>query len=215
MTRLYTYFRSTAAYRVRIALNFKGIAHELVPVHLVRNGGEHRGADYLSRNPQGRVPALGVDSADGETVLAQSLAILEYLEEIHPEPALLPVDPVARAKVRGVADIIACDIHPLNNLAVLGYLKTQLGADQAAVDRWYAHWITVNFIAIEQMIEGPDFCFCGVPTLADLCLVPQVFNARRFKVPIDAFPKIVAIDAHCSRLAAFADAHPDNQPDAE
>ncbi|HOV05134.1 MAG TPA: maleylacetoacetate isomerase, partial [Kaistiaceae bacterium] len=148
-------------------------------------------------------------------VLAQSLAILEYLEEIHPEPALLPVDPVARAKVRGVADIIACDIHPLNNLAVLGYLKTQLGADQAAVDRWYAHWITVNFTAIEQMIEGPDFCFCGVPTLADLCLVPQVFNARRFKVPIDAFPKIVAIDAHCSRLAAFADAHPDNQPDAE
>ncbi|MEZ5839429.1 MAG: maleylacetoacetate isomerase [Hyphomicrobiales bacterium] len=210
--RLFTYFRSTAAFRVRIALNFKGIAHELVPVHLLRGGGEHRAPDYLRLNPQGRVPALALDD---NTVLMQSLAILEYLEETHPEPALLPAEPLARARVRAVADIIACDIHPLNNTSVLGYLKSEIGADQAAVDRWYAHWVSSNFTAIEKVIEGPRFCFGDRPSLADVCLVAQVFNAHRFNVPLDAFPKIVAVNDHCSAIAAFAAAHPSRQPDAE
>ena len=210
--KLYSYFRSSAAYRVRIALNLKGIAYETAPVHLVRDGGEQKTPAYKAINPQMRVPALELD--DG-TILTQSPAILDYLEEVHPSPALLPGDPVARARIRAVADIIGCDIHPLNNLPVLGYIKTEFGQDQAAVDRWYAHWITVGFEAIEQLIDPGQFAFGDTPGLADVFLVPQVFNARRFKVPLEAFPGICAVEQACLALPAFADAAPDNQPDAE
>ena len=213
--KLYTYFRSTAAYRVRIALNMKDVAHELVPVHLLKNGGENRAPAYLAKNPQGRVPALEVDVPGGTEVLAQSLALLEYLEEVYPDPPILPGHPLLRAKVRAIANLIACDIHPLNNIAVLGYLKSEMGQDQAHVDAWYAHWITKNFTALEQQIDGRDFCVGEHVTMADICLVPQVFNARRFKVPVDAFPKIVAVEQRCLQIDAFARAAPENQPDAE
>ena len=210
--KLYSYFRSSAAYRVRIALNLKGIAYETVPVHLVRDGGEQKKPAYKAINPQMRVPALELD--DG-AILTQSPAILDYLEEVYPSPALMRGDPVARARIRAVADIIGCDIHPLNNLPVLGYIKTEFGQDQAAADRWYAHWITVGFEAIEQLIDPGPFAFGTTPGLADVFLVPQVFNARRFKVPLEAFPGICAVEQACLALPAFADAAPDNQPDAE
>ncbi|MCC2111865.1 MAG: maleylacetoacetate isomerase [Hyphomicrobiales bacterium] len=214
--KLYTYFRSSAAYRVRIALNLKNIDHDLVPVHLVRDGGEHRKPDYLARNPQGRVPALTVSVPGGEETLIQSSAILEYLEEVYPDPPLLPGHPLLRAKVRAVAAIIASDVHPLNNSGTLVYMKSELGCDQDAIDRWYAHWITENFRAVEALIDGRDgFAFTDRPTFADLHIVPQVFNARRFNVPLHAFPKIVAVDAHCREIPAFEAAHPASQPDAE
>jgi maleylacetoacetate isomerase len=210
--KLYDYFRSSAAYRVRIALNLKGLSAERAFVHLVRDGGEHLKPDYLTRNPQGLLPALELD--DG-SILTQSMAILEYLEETHPEPALLPRDPVGRARVRAVALAVACDIHPLNNLRVLNYLKGPLGQDQAAVDAWYRHWITVSFAAIEQMVGNGPYCFGNRPTLADVCLIPQVFNARRFNTELSPYPRILAVEASCTRLDAFAAAHPSNQPDAE
>jgi maleylacetoacetate isomerase len=210
--KLYSYFRSSAAYRVRIALNLKGIAYETVPVHLVRDGGEQKKPAFKAINPQMRVPALELD--DG-AILTQSPAILDYLEEVYPSPPLLPGDPVVRAKVRAVADIVGCDIHPLNNLPVLGYIKTEFGQDQAAVDSWYAHWISVGFKAIEQLIDPGPFAFGGTPGLADVFLVPQVFNARRFKVSLKAFPGICAAEQACLALPAFANAAPDNQPDAE
>jgi len=206
--RLYTYFRSSAAYRVRIALNLKGVPYESVPVNLLK--GEQREEAYGAINPQKRLPSLDV----GGTVLVQSPAILEYLDEVYPEPPLLPVGAVNRAKVRAVASIVGCDIHPLNNLGPLGYLKKTLGHDQAAADAWYAHWVREGFDAIEALIEpGPYACGPRV-TLADLYLVPQVFNARRFNVSLDAYPKIVAVDAACARLRAFQDAAPERQPDA-
>ncbi len=205
--RLYDYFRSSAAYRVRVALNLKGVAYESVPVHLVK--GEQSAADYLAINPQGRVPALAVDG----TVLVQSPAILEYLEETHPEPPLLPADPIRRARVRSVAALIGCDIHPLNNLAVLRRLKA-MGHEQPAIDEWYRHWVVTGLDAVEAMIEGGPFCFGETPTLADLYLVPQVFNARRFSVPLDRYPKIQAAEAACLALPAFRDAAPEAQPDA-
>jgi maleylacetoacetate isomerase/maleylpyruvate isomerase len=205
--RLYDYFRSSAAYRVRVALNLKGVAYESVPVHLVK--GEQSASDYLAINPQGRVPALAVDG----TVLVQSPAILEYLEETHPEPPLLPADPIRRARVRSVAALIGCDIHPLNNLAVLRRLKA-MGHEQPAIDEWYRHWVVTGLDAVEAMIEGGPFCFGETPTLADLYLVPQVFNARRFSVPLDRYPKIQAAEAACLALPAFRDAAPEAQPDA-
>lgn len=210
--KLYTYFRSSAAYRVRIALNLKGIPHELVPVHLAKDGGHNRRMEFRAINPQMRLPALELS---GGEVLIQSLAIIDYLDEIYPQPPLLPVDALARARVRAISHIIACDIHPLDNVAPLRYLKHQLGHAQSEIDAWYHHWIIEGFAAIEALIgAGPYSCGAQV-TLADLCLVPQVFNARRLKVPLERFPKIEAADAACLKLAAFDQARPENQPDAE
>jgi len=210
--KLYSYFRSSAAYRVRIALNFKNIAYEMVPIHLQKDGGRHKSAEYRAVNPQMRVPALELP---GGEVLVQSLAIINYLEETFPEPALLPPDARSRAHVRAIADIVACDIHPLNNLAPLNYLRDPLKQDQAAVRGWYHHWILEGFAAIEALIKPGPFAFGPAVTLADVCLVPQVANAKRFKVPLDVFPKIVAAEEACQQLPAFEKARPENQPDAE
>ena len=212
MLKLYSYFRSSAAYRVRITLNLKGLSYEILAVHLTKDGGEQRRPEYRSINPQMRVPALAVSGGD---VLTQSVAIIEYLEETHPEPALLPPDPVLRAKIRGIAQAIACDIHPLNNLVVLQYLKRTLEQEQATIDSWYAHWIASGFEAIEAMIEPGPYAFGGEVSLADVCIVPQVANARRYKVPLENFPRIVAVDDACQKLPAFERARPENQPDAE
>jgi maleylpyruvate isomerase len=210
--KLYTYFRSSAAYRARIALNLKGVAYEMVSVHLTRGGGQQHGAEFRAVNPQGRVPALALDS--GETLI-QSLAIIEYLEEAFPTPPLLPSDPVARAHVRALAQVIACDIHPLNNTSPLFYLKNTLKHDQDTINAWYAHWVTVGFEAVEALLRPGPYAFGDKVTLADVCLVPQVANARRFNVPLDKFPKIVAVDAACLKLPAFDKARPENQPDRE
>ncbi len=206
--KLYTYFRSSAAYRIRIALNLKGVAYESVPINLLK--GEQRGEAYRSVNPQGRVPSLDI----GGTTLIQSPAILEYLDEVYPEPPLLPIGAINRAKVRAVASIVGCDIHPLNNSGTLAYLKTKLGHDQAAADEWYAHWVREGFDAIEALLEPGPYAFGSRVSLADLYLVPQVFNARRFNIPLEAYPKIAAVDAACAALKAFQDAAPANQPDA-
>ncbi|KAA2236143.1 maleylacetoacetate isomerase [Salinarimonas soli] len=205
--KLYDYFRSSAAYRVRIALNFKGVPYESVPIHLVK--GEQSAPAYLAVNPQGRVPALDHDGA----VIVQSPAILEYLDERFPEPPFLPRDLVRRARVRAAAALIGCDIHPLNNLAVLRRLKA-MGHEQPAIDDWYRHWVVTGLEAVEAMIEGGPFCFGEAPTLADLYLVPQLYNARRFAVPLDPYPRIQAADAACLALPAFRDAAPEAQPDA-
>jgi maleylpyruvate isomerase len=210
--KLYSYFRSSAAYRVRIALNLKGLPYDMEAVHLTKDGGRQHSPQFRALNPQERVPALRLASGD---VLTQSLAIIEYLDEIHPEPALLPADALARAHVRAIAQIVACDIHPLNNLMVLQYLKREMKHEQADIDVWYHHWVMQGFTSIEAMIApGPYACGSHV-TLADICLIPQVFNARRLKVPLDAFPKIVAVETACLKLAAFEKARPENQPDAE
>jgi len=206
--KLYTYFRSSAAYRVRIALNLKRVTYSSAPINLLK--AEHREESYEAINPQKRVPALDI----GGTTLLQSPAILEYLDEVYPDPPLLPLGAVNRARVRAVASLIACDIHPLNNSGTLAYLKTVLGQDQAAADAWYAHWVREGFEAVEALIEPGPYAFGPRVTLADVYLVPQVFNARRFKVPLDAFPKIMAVDAACSVIAAFQDAAPARQPDA-
>ncbi|MEA2977731.1 MAG: hypothetical protein QOF19_3251 [Alphaproteobacteria bacterium] len=210
--KLYSYFRSSAAYRVRIALNLKAVSYEMIPIHLQKDGGQHRSAEYRAINPLGRVPTLML--ADG-SLLTQSLAIIEYLNEAYPQPPLLPADPVERARVRAISQIIACDIHPLNNLGTLQYLKRTLGQEQAAIDTWYHHWVLRGFEAIEAMIKPGPYTFGAQVSLADICLVPQVYNARRLKVPLDAFPKIVAVDAACLALPAFDKARPENQPDAE
>jgi maleylacetoacetate isomerase len=209
---LYTYFRSSAAYRVRIALNLKGLAYDMVPIHLTKEGGQNLKPEFRAINPQMRVPALALDGGD---ILIQSLAIIEYLDEIHPEPPLLPRDPLARAKARALAHLIACDIHPLANVSPLRYLKNRLGHEQPDIDAWYHHWVLTGFEALEAMMApGPFACGAQV-TLADVCIVPQVYNARRLKVPLERFPKIVAVDAACLKLAAFDKARPENQPDAE
>jgi maleylacetoacetate isomerase len=169
-------------------------------------------APFRAVNPQGRVPALALDNGD---TITQSLAIIEYLDETHPKPPLLPADPVARAKIRAVADLIACDIHPLNNLIALQYLKRELKHEQPTIDTWYHHWILQGFAALETMLKPGPYSFGNEVTLADICLVPQVFNARRLKVPLDKFPNIVAVDAACLKLPAFDKARPENQPDAE
>ena len=210
--KLYSYFRSSAAYRVRIALNLKGLPYEMDFVHLTKDGGRQHSAEFNAVNPAKLVPALRLDSGD---VLTQSLAIIDYLDETHPQPPLLPLDPLQRAKVRAVALTIACDIHPIDNLRVLQYLKRTLKHEQSDIDAWYHHWIIQGFNAIEAAIAPGPYCFGAQVTLADICLVPQVFNARRLKVPLEAFPKIVAVESACLKLAAFDKARPENQPDAE
>lgn len=206
--KLYSYFRSSTSYRARIGLNLKGLAYDQVPVNLLKR--EQSGPAYTMVNPQGRVPALDI----GETVLIQSPAILEYLEEVYPEPALLPADPVRRAKIRAVCAVIACDIHPLNNSGALAFLKDRLGQDQAAVDSWFTHWVHQGLGAVEALVEPGPYAFGDRVTLADVYIVPQVLNARRFNIPLDAYPKIVAIDAACASIEAFRAAAPENQPDA-
>jgi maleylacetoacetate isomerase len=210
--KLYSYFRSSAAYRVRIALNLKGLAYEMASIHLTKDGGHQHTAEFKAVNPQMRVPALKLSSGE---VLTQSLAIIEYLDEINPERPLLPADALARAKVRAVSQLIACDIHPLNNLITLQYLKRTLKHEQAEIDAWYHHWVIEGFTALEAMIAPAPYTCGAHVTLADVCLVPQVYNARRLKVPLDAFPKILAVDAACQKLPAFDKARPENQPDAE
>ncbi|OZI71149.1 maleylacetoacetate isomerase [Bordetella genomosp. 12] len=213
--QLYSYFRSSAAYRVRIALNLKGLPYDYQPVHLLKDGGQQLGADYLSLNPSALVPTL----VDGDQAIGQSLAIIEYLDETHPQPALLPATPLARARVRAIALNIACDIHPLNNLRVLKYLKHDLKVEEEAKNAWYRHWVDTGLSALEAMLaQSPEtgrFCHGDTPTLADVCLVPQVFNARRFGCDLSAMPTILRIEQACSALPAFQNAAPENQPDAE
>jgi len=213
--RLYDYFRSSAAYRVRIALNLKGVAtSDRTFVHL--RMGSQRAQDYLALNPQGLVPALELD--DGR-VLTQSLAIIEYLDETHPAPPLLPRDAAGRARVRAIALGIACEIHPLNNLRVLNYLTGTLGATEEQRNGWYKYWIDVGFEALEkQLAHDPStgrFCHGDAPTMADVCLVPQMANAAKMSVDVAPYPTLVRIDAECRRIPAFADAAPAKQPDAE
>jgi maleylacetoacetate isomerase len=213
--KLYTYFRSSAAYRVRCALNLKGMPWEAVPVHLVRDGGEQNQPAYRARSPLGTVPALET----GAGVITQSLAIIEYLDETQPQPPLLPASAEGRARVRAIAQTIACDIHPVNNLRVLQYLGRYFGATQEQKDAWYQHWVNEGLAAVEKLLAGHPatgtFCHGETPTLADCCLVPQVFNARRFNCPLDALPTIRRIVAACERLPAFEKAAPASQPDAE
>lgn len=213
--KLYSYFRSSASYRVRIALNLKGLPYEYLPVHLVRNGGEQLAPAYRVVNPDGLVPAF----VDGEEVITQSLAIIEYLDETCPEPALLPDNSLARALVRSLALQIVCEIHPLNNPRVLKYLTGTLGANEAAKSAWYRHWIETGFASLEtRLAKGAHtgtFCYGDTPTLADLCLVPQVFNARRFSIDTDRYPTIARIEACAMTLPAFANAAPAQQPDAD
>lgn len=210
--KLYSYFRSSAAYRARIALNLKNVAFETVPVHLTRDGGEQHAEEYRAVNPQQRVPALILDNGD---VLLQSLAIIDYLDETFPTPPFLPQGAVERSRVRAVAHIIASDIHPLNNLAPLNYLRSTINADQAGVRAWYRHWIETGFAAVEELIRPGPYAFGSHPTLADICLVPQVANARRFNVPLERFAKICAADEAARSHPAFAAARPEAQPDAE
>jgi maleylacetoacetate isomerase len=212
--KLYGYFRSSAAFRVRIALNLKGLPYEQASIHLRKN--EQRRDDYLTLNPQGLVPTL---DADGK-LLTQSLAIIEYLEETHPEPPLLPGQPVARARVRSLAMAIACDIHPIDNLRVLRYLAKPLGHDDKAVEDWFNHWIRVGFEGIERILaedgEAGAFCHGDQPTLADVCLVPQVFNAQRYpSFDFTPFPTIMRAFGNCMTRDAFDRARPEKQPDAE
>ena len=211
--KLFGYFRSSATYRVRIALNLKGIPWERVVVDLRAPVSAQHGREFRALNPQGLVPVL----IDGELTLTQSLAILEYLEETHPQPPLLPQAPAARAQVRALAFAIACDIHPLNNLRVLNYLRSPLGHDDATVQAWYAHWITLGFSALEQearRLGDGRHLYGDSVTLADVCLVPQMANARRYGCDIEPFPTLRAICAHLESLPAFAQAAPRVQPDA-
>lgn len=216
MLTLYGYWRSSAAYRVRIALNLKGLAYRQVPVHLVRDGGEQNGEAYQALNPQGLVPLL-VDEENGGAPIAQSLAIIEYLEEIFPVPAILPADPVERAQIRALALHLACDVHPLNNLRVLQYLSRELGVDDAAKNAWYRHWVAAGLAAVEQGMAayGDTFSLGTRPGYLEACLIPQVYNARRFDCDLDAYPRILALTARCEALEAFRHAAPDAQPDAQ
>ncbi|WP_262695410.1 maleylacetoacetate isomerase [Kordiimonas aquimaris] len=209
---LYDYFRSSAAYRVRIALALKGLEAKSVPVNLKPTINEHKGDAFLAINPQGRLPYF----VDDTVAIGQSPAILEYLEEAYPDVPLLPQNIADRAVVRQLANIIACDVHPLNNVSVLSKLKQEFGADEVAVNDWYADWICKGFQAFESITSSVSgsYCFGDKPTHADIYLVPQLYNARRFNVPLDAFPSIVRIDANCNKLAAFQKALPENQPDA-
>jgi maleylpyruvate isomerase len=210
--KLYGFFRSSASYRARIALNVKGLDYESIEVDLRAAASAQRGAQFLALNPEGLVPVL----VDGTSVISQSLAIAEYLEEIQPAPPLLPRAPAARARVRALTLAIACDIHPLNNLRVLNYLRAEAHQDDAGVDRWYAHWIARGFSALEQQVrstsEDGHYMFGGAVTLADMCIVPQMYNARRFKCDTAPYPLLNSICAHLERLPAFARAAPEAQP---
>lgn len=211
--RLYTYFRSSAAWRVRIALAIKGIAWTPAFVHLLREGGEQLRSEYRAKNPTALVPTLETD--DG-TLLIQSLAIIEWLEETYPTPPLLPADPITRARARAIALTVACEIHPLNNLRVLRYLKHEMAQPDAARDRWYAHWIQEGLGALEAMLAGEPgpFCFGETPGLADVCLVPQLANARRFNCPVEPYPRLLQAEAAALARAEFRYTAPDSQPDA-
>jgi maleylacetoacetate isomerase len=213
MLTLYSYWRSSAAYRVRIALNLKGLSYRQVPVHLLKDGGQQHSPDYLALNPQGLLPLL----VDGSTKIAQSLAILEYLEEVFPQPALLPSEPAQRAQVRALALHIACDIHPLNNLRVLQYLSAELGASDAAKDAWLRHWLALGLAAVEQGLAAFEgrLSLGERPGYLEACLIPQVYNARRFNCELQAYPRILDLTARCEALAAFKQAAPEQQPDAQ
>src|SRR5262245_7641799 len=212
MLKLYSYYRSSAAYRCRIALNLKGLARETAFVHLTKDGGQHNAPAYRALNPQALVPTLDHDGR----VITQSLAIIEYLDEVQPEPPLLLGDAGQRAKIRAFALAIACDIHPLNNLRVLNYLKGALQQSQAAADTWYRQWVDAGLAACEALLPAAAsrFCFGSEPTLADICLVPQLYNARRFQCDLSALPRLLAIEEACTSLSAFALAAPEAQPDA-
>jgi len=213
--KLYTYFRSSAAYRVRIALNLKGLPYEALPVHLLKDGGAHLKDDYRAVNPSALVPTL----QDEGGTLTQSMAILEYLEETHPAPPLLPSAPLERARVRALAQVVACDIHPLNNLRVLRYLVRTLGIGDEAKNNWCRHWICEGFGAFEVLLARDPvagrFCHGDAPTFADCFLVPQVYNAQRYDVKLDLYPHIARIHDACAALPAFIAAHPAQQPDAQ
>ena len=211
--KLYSYWRSTAAYRVRIALNIKKIKYNIEPIHLVRNGGEQLSDSYQAINPQSLVPALETDSGE---ILTQSLAIIDYLEEIYPSSSLYPKDAIEKAQAKAMALSIACDIHPLNNLRVLKYLKSEEW-QQEQVDKWYAHWIHQGFNAIESQLQksAGKFCFGDEVSVADIFLVAQVYNANRFKVPLNDYPLIVKINGYCLTKQAFIDALPENQVDCD
>lgn len=218
--KLYSYFRSSAAYRVRIALNLKGMPYDIVPVHLLKHGGEQLSQMYRTLNSDGLVPTLIDDDVVGDqSVLTQSLAILEYLEEVQPAPSLLPSTAPDRAFVRSIGLSIACDIHPLNNLRVLRYLVHELKVDESAKNAWYRHWCESGLAALETTLARDSrpgkFCFGDTPTLADCCLAPQIFNAKRLKCDLSAMPTLMRIDENCQKLDAFIKAAPQNQPDAE
>jgi maleylacetoacetate isomerase len=200
---LYDYWRSSASYRVRIVLNLKGVPYKSVPTSLL--DGEHKAPDYVARNPQGFVPMLSIDGHD----LTQSLAIIDYLDANFHDPKMVSSEPAMRAKTLAQAMIIAADIHPINNLRVLKYLKKKMGQDQAAIDDWYRHWIVEGFTALEAMAPEDGLFGSDLPNLADVCLVPQMANARRFDTPLEAFPKLVRIDAVLRRMEAFAKAAPE------
>lgn len=210
--KLHGYWRSGTSYRTRIALNLKGLAYDYVPVNLLT--GAHREDAYAALNPQKLVPALELE--DG-TILTQSMAIIEYLEEIHPRPALLPVDPVRRAQARAAAQVVACDIHPIQNLRVLKYVKGELGADESAKNAWAAHWIVEGFTVLERLAAARStaFLFGEAPGYVECTLVPQMYSARRFGVDLDPFPALVAVDEACAALDAFKAAAPEAQPDAQ
>ncbi|WP_283629639.1 maleylacetoacetate isomerase [Shewanella baltica] len=214
--KLYGYWRSSAAYRVRIALNLKGISAEQLSVHLVRDGGEQHKAAYSALNPLELVPTLVMDDELDADALSQSLAIIEYLDEIHPQSPLLPASALERAHVRAMALTVACEIHPLNNLRVLQYLTQTLGVDEAAKNTWYHHWVASGFAALETLLvrHSGRHCFGDTVTLADLCLVPQVYNAQRFNVDLTPYPNIMRVWTECNQLEAFADAAPERQADA-
>jgi maleylacetoacetate isomerase len=213
--KLYTFFRSSASYRVRIALNWKGLDYEQAAIHLRRGGGEQLGAAYKAINPQALVPAL----EDRGTILTQSLAIIEYLEEIRPQPPLLPANPAERARVRSMAMIIACEVHPIQNLRVLNYVKQQYHQTDEQVSRWACHWIDLGLAALEETIVARpprgNFCHGDTPTMADVCLVPQLGNARRYGCDLSKYPALREIEENCMKIPAFANAAPEKQPDAE
>lgn len=212
--RLYSYWRSSAAYRVRIGLNLKGLPYDTVPVHLVRNGGEQHAADYAAANPQRLVPVL----EHGQRRMRQSLAILEYLDEVWADPPLLPATARERQRVRALAQLVACDIHPLNNLRVMRFLEQDWNVPRPERDTWMRHWMEEGFAAFEKLLEDhpstAEFCEGHMPTLADCCLVPQMYNARRFGVDLEPYPTLRRIEAACLALPAFEAARPENQPDA-
>ncbi|KDP88680.1 maleylacetoacetate isomerase [Cupriavidus basilensis] len=215
MFKLYSYFRSSASYRVRIALRLKGLPYEYVPVHLLRDGGQQLLPAYRALNPDALVPTL----VDDDQVLIQSVAMVEYLDETHPEPPLLPGTALDRAYIRAVALEVACEIHPLNNLRVLKYLKHTLGVAEEAKDAWYRHWVELGFESVNTNLvrsgKAGRFCFGDTPTLADICLVPQVFNAQRFNIDVGRYPAIAKVFESCMALPAFQQAEPKAQPDAE